>query len=185
MSYELRKNAEGYTDPTAAATLSQQEPGDIWGYNETECLVIKNHGAFSSILLLVDNRGGDHYVQIQTEKGPKYTDPRRLTYGQHAKMGRFIDTVSSAEFKRVTEAVSSEVGILTVPCDEADTENVQDLQEQLTAALEHMKTLKATLSLKTAEVAAANNTAEKARNHLELLREMYNDLLHKVLDGQN
>ena len=185
MSYELRKNAEGYTDPTAAATLSQQEPGDIWGYNETECLVIKNHGAFSSILLLVDTRGGDHYVQIQTEKGPKYTDPRRLTYGHHAKFGRFIDTVSLADFKRVTEAVSGEVGLLTVPSDEADAENVQDLLEQLTAARERMEAAECLLSVKTAELAAANNTAEKAGNQLELLREMYNDLLYKVVDGQN
>lgn len=185
MSNELRKNAEGYADPTAAATLSQQEPGDIWGYNETECLVIKNHGAFSSILLLVDTRGGDHYVKIQTEYGPKYTDPRRLTYGNHAKMGRFIDTVSSADFKRVTEAVSGEVGLLAGPRVEADAENVQDLLEQLAAAREHMETLESELCFKKAEVAAANNTAEKARNQLELLREMYNDLLYKVLDGQN
>ena len=185
MSYELRKNAEGYTDPTAAATLSQQEPGDIWGYNETECLVIKNHGAFSSILLLVDNRGGDHYVQIQTEYGPKYTDPRRLTYGNHAKMGRFIDTVSSADFKRVTEAVSGEVGLLTGPSVETAVENIQYLQEQLTAAQERVEALECEVCFKTEKVAAANNTAEKARNQLELLREMYNDLLYKVLDGQN
>lgn len=185
MSYELRKNAEGYTDPTAAATLSQPEPGDIWGYNETECLVIKNHGAFSSILLLVDTRGGDHYVKIQTEYGAKYTDPRRLTYGNHNKMGRFIDTVSSADFKRVTEAVSGEVGLLAAPCDEADAENAQDLQEQLTAAQERVEKLECEVDFKTASVAAANNTAAKARNQLELLREMYNDLLYKVLDGQN
>lgn len=185
MSYELRKNAEGYTVPTAAATLSQQEPGDIWGYNETECLVIKNHGGFSSILLLVDTRGGDHYVKIQTEYGPKYTDPRRLTYGNHNKMGRFIDTVSLADFKRVTEAVSGEVGLIAWPRDEADAENGQDLLEQLTAALEHIKTLEAKLSFKTAELEAADNTAKRAKNQLELLREMYNDLLYKVLDGQN
>lgn len=185
MSYELRKNAEGYTDPTAAATLSQKEPGDIWEYNNGECLIIKNHGAFSSILLLVDTRSGVHDVQIQTANGPKYTDPRRLTYGHHAKMGCFIDTVSAADFGRVIEAVSVEVGLLTVPRDEADAENVQDLQEQLTAAQERVETLECEVDFKTASEAAADNTAEKARNQLELLREMYNDLLYKVLDGQN
>lgn len=121
MNTELKKNAEGYTDPTAAATLTQPEPGDVWTYDgRGMCLVIKNHGPFSSILLLVDDCGGPDDVKIMTAKGPKYTDPRRITYGLHRKMGRYLETVSVECFDHVVTAVENALDIY-LPRQKADT----------------------------------------------------------------
>lgn len=108
--YGLKKNAEGYTDPTAAATLNRPEPGDVWEYNGTRCLIIKNHGRWSTILQLTDN---DHpnNAKVMTRNGPAYTDARLITYGQHTKMGRYIETVSVEDFKRVIEAVEVALSI--------------------------------------------------------------------------
>ena len=110
MNNELRKNAEGYTDPTAAATLTQKEPGDVWEYNGTRCLIIKNHGRLSTILQLTDKDHPDN-VKIMTESGPAYTNPQLLTYGLHIKMARYIETVSVEDFKRVIEAVEVALSI--------------------------------------------------------------------------
>lgn len=54
------------------------------------------------------------------------------------------------------------------------------LQEELTFAREHIKTLESLQKLKQAELSAANRSAEKARHQLELLREMYNELLDRM-----
>ena len=195
--YGLKKNAEGYTDPTAAATLNRKEPGDIWTYNGGACLIIKNHGKFSTILLLEDQEKHTNQVKIMTKSGPMYADQRLLTYGLHVKMTRYIETVSVEDFKQVIEAVEDAVGLSllatvemvnTAPGDEGAkllelSGQVAQLQEQLTAAREHMGTLEHLQNLKAAELTAANNAATKARNQLELLREMYNELLAKVVGG--
>lgn len=54
------------------------------------------------------------------------------------------------------------------------------LQEELHAAREHIKTLEGLQNLKNAELNAANRSAEKARYQLELLREMYYELLDRM-----
>lgn len=54
------------------------------------------------------------------------------------------------------------------------------LQEKLFFAQEHIKTLESVQSLKQAELNAANRKAEKAQHQLELLREMYNELLDRM-----
>lgn len=205
MNIELRKNAEGYTDPTAGATLNQKEPGDIWTYNGDACLIIKNHGKFSTILLLKPLEAHPRNVQIMTKSGPMYADQRLLTYGLHVKMARYIETVSVEDFKRVIEAVEAAVGLSllvnvevtnTAPSDEAakllelsgqvatlreqleeDDITIQGLERQLIAAQSHVG------SAAEKAIAQAQAEATKARNQLELLREMYNDLLAKVVGG--
>lgn len=111
MNEELHKNTEGYTDPTAAATLNRKEPGDIWTYNGDTCLIIKNHGKFSTILLLGPLEKHTNQVKIMTKSGPMYADQRLLTYGLHVKMTRYVETVSVEDFKRVIEAVEAALGI--------------------------------------------------------------------------
>ncbi|MBO5917692.1 MAG: hypothetical protein J6Q14_02865 [Oscillospiraceae bacterium] len=176
MNTELKKNAEGYTDPTAAATLTQAEPGDVWGYGPQDmCLVIKNHGPFSSILLLVDSCGGPDDVKIMTAKGPKYTDPRRLTYGLHRKMGRYLETVSVECFDHVVTAVENALDIY-LPRKKADTQDMDKLLGDLDCMSEQLDDTVRNLRVE-------RQKATKAQNQLELLRDMYNELLAKVMGG--
>jgi hypothetical protein len=201
MNIELRKNVEGYTDPTAAATLNRQESGDIWEYNGARCLIIKNHGRLSTILQLT---GTDHpnNVKIMTESGPAYTNPQLLTYGLHVKMARYIETVSVEDFEEVIRRTEDALGVnLQTVKNPVATE----LREQLDRALVTIEAQRETLEEKdvliqglereliaeqchvgsAVEKAVDRAAAEatKARNQLELLREMYNELLTKAVGG--
>lgn len=183
MNTELKKNAEGYTDPTAAATLTQPEPGDIWAYNNEMALVVKNHGPFSSILLLVDSCGGPDDVKIVTAKGPKYTDPRRLTYGLHRKMGRYLETVSVECFDHVITAVENTLDIY-LPRNKTDAQEADKLREEVAQLQEDLSAMRDLAVLKGGMAEAAGRAEMKAKNQLELLRDMYNELLAKVMGGR-
>lgn len=111
MNNDLRKNVEGYTDPTAAATLNKPESGDIWTYDDGLCLVLKNHGGFSSILLLVDNGGDSTQIEIETTRGVKYTDPRRVTYGRSYKIHNYVETLDRDAFEYIAGAVRDKLGL--------------------------------------------------------------------------
>ena len=151
MNNELNKNAEGYTDPTAAATLNKKEPGDIWGYMNNECLILKNHGTFSTCLLLGRERRHPDDVKIVTESGVRYTDPRKLTWGMHSKMFGFIETISTDDFNDVVNVVEVELGFqfpreMKQKDDWAELSEieaqVQDLLAERDAILEHNRALK-------------------------------------------
>lgn len=126
MNNELRKNAEGYTDPTAAATLNRPEPGDVWEYNGIRCLIIKNHGRLSTILQLTDYEHPNN-VKVMTCNGPAYTDARYITYGLHVKMGKYVETVSVEDFKRVSEAVEVALGIKLPRVETAGKDEAKDV----------------------------------------------------------
>lgn len=191
MNNELRKNVEGYTDPTAAATLNRKESADIWEYKDGECLIIKGHPGFATILRLHDfNKYGDRVKVTDRDDGPRYVDPAFIVSGRYSEMGRYVETLDAATFEKVIIAVEAAIGIdlqttreatHTAPGDESTkllelANHMEHLQKELTT-LEHR------YNLQTAELAAADNAATKARNQLELLREMYNDLLAKVVGG--
>lgn len=182
MNNELQKNAEGYTDPTAAATLTQPEPGDIWAYNNEMALVVKNHGPFCSILLLMDKCGGPDDIEIMTSKGPWYTDPRRLTYGLRRKMFRYLETVSVEDFDYTVEAVAMALAIelpreeKATAAEKTDTQEADKLREDLDYMSEQLDDTVRNLRIE-------RQKATKAQNQLELLRDMYNELLAKVVGG--
>lgn len=189
MNNELRKNAEGYTDTTAAATLTQPEPADVWTYDGgSMCLVIKNHGPFCTILLLVDERGGPDDVKITTTKGPKYTDPRRLTYGRRLKIGRYLETVSVMDFEAAVEAVEDALAIdlpreVQRPTEKVGTQEADKLREEVAQLREDLRAMQDLARLKQEAANAAGRAEMKVKNQLELLRDMYNELLAKVVGG--
>jgi hypothetical protein len=199
--YNLRKNAEGYADPTAAATLTRKEPGEVWEYNGTRCLIIKCHGRHSTILQLTDNAHPNN-VKVTTCEGVKYTNVQLLTYGFHDKMGGYIDTLSRSDFDNVIAAVEDALSItleveeIAEPVErlaaEIEAKNAEiaelrkrldEVTEELTGARSHMGTMEGLLRLKEADRVTANNAHTKAKNQLELLRDMYNELLAKTWEG--
>lgn len=222
MNNELSKNAEGYMDPTAAATLNRKESADIWEYKGGECLIIKGHPGFATILRLHDSdKYGDRVKVTDRDDGPRYFDPAFIISGRYSEMGAYVETLDAATFEKVISAVETalQIDLLTrkAPAEPSDTDgpanggqllklqeengelrrqldeieeiatdNAQELDrrtKQLTDARERMEVLEHLANIKNAESTAANNAANKARNQLELLREMYNDLLAKVVGG--
>ena len=203
MSNELRKNAEGYADPTAAATLSRKESGDIWTYKGGECLIIKGHPGFATILRLHDSdKYGDRVKVADRDDGPRYVDPAFIISGRYSEMGQYVETLDVNTFTRVIEAVEHEIGLSLLahevdaaPKEEDDAQEVQELREQLADAQATIEELREEAAQLKDDLEAMRNMAKlyqrradesreeeiKARNQLELLREMYDDLLAKVV----
>lgn len=191
MNNELRKNAEGYTDPTAAATLTRKEAGDIWEYKSGECLVVKGHAGYATILRLHDsNQYGDRVKVAERDDGPRYVDPSFVITGRYSEMGQYVETLDVVTFERVIEAVENTLAIdlprkETANTEKADAQEAAELREQLTIALEHIKVLESLKNMDKAELTTAHNAATKAKNQLELLRDMYNELLAKVVEEKH
>ena len=181
MNIELHKNAEGYTDTTAAATLRQKEPGDIWTYKDGECLILAGHTGYATILRLHDS---DQYGD-RVKVADRYVDPTFIITGRYSEMGTYVETLDVETFTRAVRAVEDAAGLHLLSAVDAGVVPKEEALEELAAAQERVETLEAQLSFKKAELNAANNTAKKAKDQLELLRDMYDALLQKVLNGQN
>lgn len=186
-NYELIKNAKGYADPTAADTLNRKEPGDIWTYKDSLCLVIKNHGGMnmSTILELYDREKRPGNIMLTTSLGPKFVDPCFISYGFHQKMFKYFGTIDADEFAGVLEAVEDTLGLnlsgkeRPQPDDAQEAEKLQAEVEQLRKQLEAQEIQ---ILLEQAKLEAAEKAATKATNQLDLLRDMYGDLLTKMME---
>lgn len=174
MNTELKKNAEGYTDPTAAATLGQKEPGDIWTYMNQECMILKNHGSFSTCLLLGRTRRNPIDVEIQTRNGIRYTDPRKLTWGAHYKMTSYVDACGLIDYGAVVVAVENELGVKLPDKKETDWQQaaMQDLVE-IEAEVETLRAEKTRLQRQ-------NDTLRDQLDQLTGLHEKAVDRVNKV-----
>lgn len=188
-NYELHKNAEGYTDPTAAATLNRKESGDIWEYKGGECLILKSHPGFATILKLHDNdKYGDRVKVADRDDGPRYVDPAFLITGRFQEMGRYVETLDAVTFEKVITAVEAAICIDLCPAEKSGpVHQVQMVQleqaEEVAQLRADLKAMQDLAALKQAAADAAGKAEMKARNQLELLREMYNELLAKAVGG--
>jgi predicted nuclease with TOPRIM domain len=129
---ELKKNAEGYADPTAAATLRQIMKGDIWSYKDGECLILQTHDGFATILRLHKDKRHDDRVKICDRlDGPEWVDPAFIISGKYADMSRYIETLERDDFQKVMDAVKERLGIKSVWNDNAEQENLRAMVDDL------------------------------------------------------
>ena len=193
MNTELQKNAECYTDPTAAATLTQKETGDIWEYKDGECLILKGHRGFATILRLHDSdQYGDRIKVADRPDGSRYVDPTFIISGSYRDMGRYVETLDDVTLENVVYSVETALGVnlqtvknpvaveLREKLDIAEA-LIEEQREQLERYRDRIQVL-AMQGRATAEaMAEARADATKVRNQLELLRYMYNELLAKIV----
>ncbi len=77
---ELKRNNEGYYDPTAYEALKGiAKEGEIWTYRDKEMLIIKNHGNFCNALVLINARTSAGEIEV-ISKTMKYTNPAMVQY---------------------------------------------------------------------------------------------------------
>ena len=185
MTNELRKNAEGYSDPTAATTLTRKEGGDIWEYKGGECLILKGRSGFATILRLHDsNLYGDRVKVADRDDGPRYVDPAFIISGRYQEMGRYVETVDTVTFEQVIEAVENALAIELPRKEKSDTQEVKKLREEVAQLQEDLAAARSLANFNNGRAEAAGRAEMKAKNQLELLRDMYNELLAKVVgDG--
>ena len=182
---ELKRNGEGYADPTPAGAMAKPEPGDVYANGDKMALVLKNHGPFSTILLLTE-KDYPRNIKLHTKQGARWVDPRLATFSWHDKIGKYAETLPPEDIAIVTTAVEEALHLhLLKDTPDENLPGIDRMRRQIEEY--HAEVQKLTATLDVAERARANAEFEaiKARNQLDLLRGMYDDLLNKALGGSN
>lgn len=189
------KNSSGCADPTPYNALNPEcaRPGEIWTrkwMDDEEYLIIKNHGGFCTTLKLSDAAVAAGVVVVSRRK--RYTDPAMVGYTFNNTLGEFVKTLPTEQFEAVLRAVEDALELTLLP--PAKPEPVESVPQETEAEIERLKleneTLREELDRAQAshetreatmdrELLAERRRADKAEGRLELLREMYNDLLAK------
>lgn len=108
---ELKRNSEGYYDPTAYEALKGiAKEGEIWTYRDKEMLIIKNHGNFCNALVLINTRTSVDEIEV-ISKTVKYTNPAMVQYVYTDKLGQFVKELSDFDFANVLKCVGAALGI--------------------------------------------------------------------------
>jgi hypothetical protein len=130
MNDNLKKNAEHYADPTPACSLAIPEPGDLYALGDVMALILKNHGPFSTVLILTE-RDHPRNVKLLTSAGTRWTDPRLTTYRWHDKLGEYVETLPTKTFDIVAAAMEKALGIESRHVPEADLTGIERMKKQI------------------------------------------------------
>lgn len=178
--YGLKKNGEGYADPTAYAAITGiQKPGEIWAYKGGDALIIKNHGTFSSILRLVDDKSAG-----AVDVGGRFTDPRLLSYAYNDKFSIYQGKITPAEFGWVLAEIENALGIEIEPHTATitvDTQESRKLKDELDALRCRLKEADSIANEYADRFKAAEAESVKSKIQLEMMQQMYSDLMEKFL----
>lgn len=160
MKYGLKRNHEGYADPTVYEALSIKA-GELWEKQSGDIvLVIKHHDTFSTVLRMAkEGVVKKEFIEV----GGYYTDPRMIAYSFDQMMESYVGCLTKDEFEYVVGQVSGHLEIPiefywndNIESEEEDFEDEQDVSEYISQI-----------------------EALKAKN--ELLREMYDDLVLRLV----
>lgn len=165
--FGLYKNSEGYADPTAyEAIRGMAKPGEIWEYKGQVVLIVKNQGTYCNILQLGEYKKGSMCIA-----GKWYTQPGMLSYAFNDLLTKRVETLTADDCNEILQEVADTLELRVVQ----NWDNAAGLQQRLFVPLEAEKEkIEFIDPAKDAEIAAI-----KAQN--EMLRNMYNDLLGKVI----
>lgn len=169
--YGLRKNAEGYPDPTAyEALMGMAKPGEIWAYKDKKVLIVKNHGKYCSTLMVGEYKHGS----IEVTGG--FVQPSMISYAFNDLLTFCDGKVTEDEFEEVMEEIGAALGIAI--CREVDgNQNADELNRMRKREKESADLLR----IYEEQSKASLEEAVKCRNQLELLKGMYSELLEKFM----
>lgn len=181
MAYEYARNRSGYCDPTASMGLSGYgaKPGEIWESrrNDDEAyLVIKNHGTYSSVLLLRETEQSGPVEVIARQK--MYTNPQLVSYSHNGNFGDFLKKVPFDKFSEIVRLIEDALDLSMLP--EAD--KTKEL-----AQIEHLKAKCKELEAKITEQQSPCHLTKSAEIELlwaqaQIARNMYDELIEKIVE---
>lgn len=178
--YGLKRNSEGYADPTAYKAITGiQKPGEIWSYKGGDALIVNNHGTFSSILRLTEDDGA-----VFVAVGGRFTDPRMLSYAFNDKFGLYQGKITPGEWESVLDGIENALGVDLAPrtaINAVNPQEIRNLQAELDALKARLKDAESLASAHLEMCATAENQATKYRSQLEMIKQMYSDLMEKFL----
>lgn len=110
----LKRNGEGYIDPTAyKAIIEADKPvaGDIFSADGAEWLVVAYNAPVMTVLKLFDERKSDSEIEI-ISRTKKYTDVRYIHYRFYVpNQYELVKALPESEYKRVIDAVRVALGV--------------------------------------------------------------------------
>lgn len=114
MEDDIKRNGSGYYDetPVKAGLFNGPQAGEIW---ETkmgkEYLILKNHGAFCTVLALQDNENFDAVPVLS--RNIKYTSPAMVSYCFNMAWGGdgFIKAMPDDQYLDIMQAVGERLGV--------------------------------------------------------------------------
>lgn len=161
------RNSEGYADPTAyEAVCGMAKPGEIWTYKEREVLIVKNQGTYCNILQLGAFKKGC------IEVAGRYANPGMLSYAFNDLLTECVQKLTSEEFEAICEDVADALEIDIKTYENFSKTVGPENNEQAMAALREATAI---------QLIEVDPEKEALRAKVELLQNMYNDLLGKVI----
>ena len=169
--YGAYKNSEGYADPTAyEAIRGMAKPGEIWTYKEREVLIIKNQGSYCNILQL------GSYKKDSVEVAGRYAQPGMLSYAFNDLLTECVQKLTNEEFETICDEVAEALELRIIQ--EGETAGIAAAIDERTKANFDKWAAEAKPMVLPVEV---DPEKEALRAKADLLQNMYNDLLGKVI----
>lgn len=176
MMNDLRKNAEGYNDPTPYNAIKNVETenkvnaGEIWectaGYNELKMfLVLKVFKRVALVLALNDEMKCEDDIEVIC-KGIRFTTPYMISYKFEKGFVSYVKSMKEDEFATLLDVVGGSLGFeATVPATSGNP-MVNDLKEMYENERKICDSLQKDLVVKT------NELEQSRKQNLELLDEV-------------
>lgn len=162
MDKDLKKNAEGYTDPTAYKAMKnvlegermKLEHGQVYEYywkdNQTKSIVVVSFNNVNSCvgIVLMDEPRHPRCIPVDLGDHVEYADPRTASYSPRPKIGNYICNATAEEMQNIQGELADVFGIPTpVGIDKLMNERMEmgtkiaDLEKELDDRIEEKATL--------------------------------------------
>lgn len=186
MDYELFRNGSGYVDYTAYKAITNIERNKKMEFNRGEIFEIETNGSenrkalilsanfrknnrFQSIIVLTDEPKTEDAVPIVCE-GMMYADCDKVSFTTENRIINYIRTAWEDEMAKIDEGIAKYLGIEQ---EKIVVEKRSEPVEQQEWVIPHEQMVKITVE-----------EFVKAQTEAETYKDLYNQLLSKVLSGQ-
>lgn len=193
-----KKNAEGYSDPTAYQAIKNMvKPGEVWTFQkkdntEAEVLIIAFNDNIATILYLMDEfkEGCIEIVNPNDLHDVRYVNPRMLNWTWGGFLGKRVTTLTDPEFNQVLTEIEDVLSVRIVKetdsvenhgIDQAVFRETVEMKDELDALRRDYKELYSKLEKYQVLYERASGEAERLKVQLDTIKEMYSDLMEKFL----
>lgn len=152
---ELKRNSEGYYDPTAYKAMTNVQKmekrseylrGEIYeyflngGYEPKYAVVISNNDrpdeGYLNVIILTDEQKGNISEEIICVK-MMYADCGMVSFAKINKFGKYMRTATADEMRRIDEGIIVSLGLKVQSVD--DSKKIEKLREQICCSDEKVR----------------------------------------------
>ena len=170
--YGLYKNGEDYADPTAAEAIKgMAKPGEIWLYKDREVLIVKNQGTYCNILQL-----SVKYKRDSVAVAEYWAQPGMLSYAFNDLLGECIGKLEAEEYNTVVEELAEVLQMPLIP------QLVEPQREENSGVCADTSWINELVEKQKITIREKEDEAQRLRGQVELMKNLYNELLSKVID---